>query len=329
MQPVNSGQHQFKKQYFTQPTWCNSCKEFLWGVASKQGYKCTICRNAYHKKCRNYDVNQCQTRLVHSGGSGILGNKVQSASFQKIGNNYESLDQVQEALRSAGLESSNLIIGIDFTKSNTWTGKNTFSGYCLHYLSTVLNPYQQVISIIGKTLSVFDDDNLIPAYGFGDSTTTDKAIFSFNPESRPCQGFEEVLSRYTTLVSSLVLSGPTSFAPLIFETIRLVKEAGNSYHILLIVADGQVSNEKENARAIVEASKFPISIICIGVGDGPWDVMEKFDDELPQRKFDNFQFVPFFEEMQKGRENPEVAFSVAALQEIPDQFTACRKLGYL
>ena len=31
--------------------------------------------------------------------------------------------QVTEALARAGLESSNLIVGIDFTKSNEWTGK--------------------------------------------------------------------------------------------------------------------------------------------------------------------------------------------------------------
>lgn len=31
--------------------------------------------------------------------------------------------QVTEALARAGLESSNLIIGIDFTKSNEWTGR--------------------------------------------------------------------------------------------------------------------------------------------------------------------------------------------------------------
>ena len=30
--------------------------------------------------------------------------------------------QVTTALREAGLESSNLIVGIDFTKSNEWTG---------------------------------------------------------------------------------------------------------------------------------------------------------------------------------------------------------------
>jgi hypothetical protein len=33
-----------------------------------------------------------------------------------------SLLQVTDALAQAGLESSNLIVGVDFTKSNEWTG---------------------------------------------------------------------------------------------------------------------------------------------------------------------------------------------------------------
>ena len=36
--------------------------------------------------------------------------------------------------------------------------------------------------------------------------------------------------------------GPTSFAPMIEGAIRIVEQSGGKYHVLLIIADGQVAN---------------------------------------------------------------------------------------
>eukprot|EP01124_Arcella_intermedia_P013682 TRINITY_DN2009_c0_g1_i1.p1 TRINITY_DN2009_c0_g1~~TRINITY_DN2009_c0_g1_i1.p1 ORF type:complete len:284 (+),score=42.44 TRINITY_DN2009_c0_g1_i1:75-926(+) len=251
-----------------------------------------------------------------------------ASHFARIADKFHTLEEVQEGLRSCGLESSNLIIGVDFTKSNTWNGKLTFEGKCLHQIEPdKVNPYQEVIWIMGRTLAPLDDDNLIPVYGFGDTTTKDKTVFPFFPDGRPANGFQEVLNRYSEIAPMVALSGPTSFAPLIKEAIQCVARGGG-YHILLIIADGQVDNVKDTEQAIVEASNYPLSIIMVGVGDGPWELMEDFDDNLPKRKFDNFQFVPFYKTMERA-ENREVTFSIASLQEIPEQYLAIKSLGLL
>ncbi|KAH7824825.1 putative copine-like protein [Monocercomonoides exilis] len=243
-----------------------------------------------------------------------------------IPDQYKTIGEVQKAIREAGLESSNLIFGIDFTGSNVSTGSRTFQGRSLHDIS-VKNPYMEAIEIMGETLEAFDDDHLIPAYIFGDSVSTDKTVTPFF-QDRFCNGFKEVLERYKQLVPVTQLSGPTDFAPLINEAIRIVKQE-KSYHILVILTDGQVNCEEKTTKAIVEASKFPLSIICVGVGDGPWGTMETFDDRVPKRIFDNFQFVAFHNLKKRYIENFAPAFAVAALQEIPDQYKAIRKLKYL
>ncbi|XP_042062067.1 E3 ubiquitin-protein ligase RGLG2-like [Salvia splendens] len=263
--------------------------------------------------------------------------------FSRIADNYKSLEEVTEALAHEGLESSNLIVGIDFTKSNEWTGRKSYNGRSLHHIGDSLNPYEQAISIIGKTLVAFDDDNMIPCFGFGDASTHDQHVFSFHHDGRFCNGFEEVLSLYREIVPTLRLAGPTSFAPVIEMATTIVEESGGQYHVLLIIADGQVTRsidtqsgglspqEHQTVNAIVKASKVPLSIILVGVGDGPWDMMRKFDDNIPARDFDNFQFVNFTEIMSKSAQQSqkETEFALSALMELPTQYKATMELSLL
>lgn len=277
-----------------------------------------------------------QQSSLPAGGSKDHGGHRKKQLPNYIPDNFTSLDQVISALRESGLESSNLILGIDFTKSNEWSGRYSFNRRSLHAVGETPNPYEQAISIIGRTLSPFDEDNLIPCFGFGDASTRDEYAFSFFADHRPCCGFEEALSRYREIVPHLHLSGPTSFAPVIHASVDIVARSKGQYHVLVIIADGQVTRnpdvphgflspqEHATIEAIVNASHYPLSIIMVGVGDGPWDAMQQFDDCIPQREFDNFQFVNFTKIMSAKTEEKkkEATFALAALMEIPFQYRA-------
>ncbi|KAK9098312.1 hypothetical protein Syun_025357 [Stephania yunnanensis] len=81
----------------------------------------------------------------------------------------------------------------------------------------------------------------------GTASTHDQYVFSFYSDKRPCNGFEEALARYKEIVPQLRLSGPMSFAPIIEMTMLIVQKNGGQYHVLLIVADGQMTRS-ENAK---------------------------------------------------------------------------------
>lgn len=74
-------------------------------------------------------------------------------------------------------------------------GSRSFHRRSLHYIGDGLNPYEQAISIIGKTLAAFDEDNLIPCYGFGDGTWS--IIF--------CLLSSTYLSKWWKIISSSVM----------------------------------------------------------------------------------------------------------------------------
>ena len=59
--------------------------------------------------------------------------------------------------------------------------------------------------------------------------------------NKPCKGFENVLSCYKEVV--------TNFVPIINKAIEIVRITGE-YHILVIIADGQVSDEHDQVKSL-------------------------------------------------------------------------------
>lgn len=230
-----------------------------------------------------------------------------------IKNKFRTFDEVMVDLRAKGLESCNLIVGIDCTKSNMWSDLHTISG--------TPNPYERVLTSLAKTLQAFDDDNMIPMFGFGDSLTTNRSVFPFNLAIE-CHGLDSMLHCYRQVIPHIQMQGPTSLAPLITVACNIVRATGR-YHILIAITDGIIDDVAATTAAIVAASALPLSIVAVGVGPGPWATMKEFDDGLPDRAFDNFQFVEY------EKQESDVNFAVEALQEIPEQYRTIKRRGLL
>ncbi|KAK8655501.1 hypothetical protein V6N13_108076 [Hibiscus sabdariffa] len=211
--------------------------------------------------------------------------------YSRIADNYQTLDHVTAALAQAGLESSNLIVGINFTKSNEWTGAMSFNCRSLHQIGKDQNPYEQAISIIGQSLSAFDEDNLIPLLWIW------RWKRDFAKDSRRC-------------------SHDTEKSFLNFDS--------QDQHLL----HPSLKWRRLLSRKVVTRS---VDTQHVGVGDGPWDMMRKFDDNIPARAFDNFQFVNFTEIMSKMMipSRKQAEFALSALMEIPSQCKATIVLGLL
>lgn len=54
------------------------------------------------------------------------------------------------------------------------------------------------------------------------------------------------LSIWFSITQCFHLTGPTSFAPIIEMAMTIVEQSGGQYHVLLIIADGQVNQLDSN-----------------------------------------------------------------------------------
>lgn len=242
------------------------------------------------------------------------------------------LDYIQ-----SGSTEMNFTVAIDFTASNG----NPASPSSLHYLNPYGTPnqYAAAIQAVGNIIQDYDSDKLFPALGFGarmsDGSVHHEFALNFNPSNPFCSGVDGVLQAYYTSLKNVQLYGPTNFSPVINHVARFATaiQDGSQYFVLLIITDGIITDMQQTQQAIVNASRLPMSIIIVGVGDADFTAMDILDGDEVRVSYngvyaerDIVQFVPFNDFLNRG----DMALSQAALAkevlaEIPDQFLSYMK----
>ena len=241
---------------------------------------------------------------------------------------FDSFEELQCAMILSGLKNSNLIIGIDFSRSNEWSAKMTY-GRNMHTIDDKdPNPYMRVMEIMGRALIFPHHDQQIHVFGFGDKTTDDQAVFNLSSERNPFTTMKQAIEQYKTITPSVTMNGPTSFIPIIHKSIEMVKET-RQHHILVIICDGECNDIPANIREIEEASQYPLSIIFVGVGDGPFGVLENLEQASSRGQFNNCSFVNFTKITGGKTSHSDLVFACTAVNELPEQIIHMKQLGYL
>lgn len=96
--------------------------------------------------------------------------------------------------------------------------------------------------------------------------------------------------------------------------------------MLVILTNGCCQDTNETLEAIVEASKLPISLLVVGIGDANFSAMDWLDGSKPMtykgkkasRNIVNFVSVKSF--LNRGNEAIELDLAKVALRDIPQQF---------
>ena len=268
----------------------------------------------YDGKKRRYKKKQCGQLLVHQAD---IVKKFSLVSFLK-----------------GGLELQ-LMVAIDFTGSNG----DPRDRNSLHYMGAPRfeSAYMKVIKSVGRVLSPYDADGAIGAYGFGANLNPrgKRVSHCFNltllPDAEEVDGLDGLCAAYTACLGRVQLYGPTYFHEVVStaaaKSTALCSQRAQSYNILLVITDGVINDMQRTIDCIVDATRLPLSIIIVGVGDADFSNMEILDaDDDPLRhsrsgkcmERDIVQFVPFneFKDKHMG------AIARETLEEIPAQVTS-------
>lgn len=230
--------------------------------------------------------------------------------------------------------SISLMVAIDFTASN---GVPT-NPASLHFCNpSAMNEYERAICSVGEILINYDQDKMIPVWGFGGSPvhgapTSHCFPINGNPANPEVFGVQGILQAYRNCLRSVYLNGPTLFGHILRTAMEVASRpwapGSQCYYILMILTDGEIHDFQESVNMIVQASELPLSIIIVGVGKSGFGAMENLDaDKTGLRDSrgykatrDIVQFVPF-----RKFDGNAMLMTKEVLAEVPAQLTGYMK----
>ncbi len=224
----------------------------------------------------------------------------------------------------------NFSVAVDFTASNGHPQDQR----SLHYLHPGFadNQYTLAIKSVGSIIEDYDADKKFPALGFGAripprNHVSHEFFLNLRQDNPYCDRVDGLLQAYYTALQNVTLYGPTNFSPVIRHVARFAQtyQDGRQYFVLLIITDGIITDMEDTKMAIIEASKLPMSIIIVGVGNEDFSAMEELDsDDRLLRHYgkvadrDIVQFVEMRKFVRQGRWDKEM-LAKEVLAEIPSQ----------
>eukprot|EP00980_Cylindrotheca_fusiformis_P002883 scaffold674_cov126-Cylindrotheca_fusiformis.AAC.22 len=217
-----------------------------------------------------------------------------------------------------------LAVAIDFTASNGDPRQEGTPHFFHPPESREWNDYEKAIFAVGSILAKYDSDQQFPVWGFGAKyNNVVRHCFQCGTEVE-VQGVQGIMDAYRGVFRTpLTMSYPTRFTEVISTAAAYARheqdvaneEGQLSYTILLILTAGNVEDIQETKEQLIAASKDPLSVVIVGIGEANFEGMDFLDnfDHADGESRDITKFVQFNDYQSYN------ALTAAVLDEIPEQ----------
>jgi len=242
----------------------------------------------------------------------------------------------------------NVICAVDYTSSN---------GSMHDVVAHTMNPYQTALSAVGQVLEPYDHDKKFSFLGYGGHKNGEfPPYFTVGETEQVDGGVQGILDTYARTRDMIKMGDMGTakggdmdwranngkyYCDDFYQIINAISDKAENdmmtkfppgshqlpsdYYIIFFVIDGDGFDMDGTIRALVRASSLPVSIVLIGVGDGSFANLSKFDadgmpltvDEVSTIR-DIVQFVKFNECKTDGTVDI-IKLAAEVLAEIPTQ----------